>query len=273
MIAKRTGLAHLTPAVLCSYLLLFSLLAGSGCSRKGAEEAPPGARAITVAAAANLTDAFGEIGKRFAERTGIEVTFSFGGTADLAKQIENGAPFDLFASADVVTVDRLAEKGLIVPETRNLFARGRLVLWTPANSRLNVNRLEDLERANISLIAIAKPDIAPYGKAAVEALKSLNLWPQLESRIVYASNVAQAKQFAASGNADAAFIPLSLVRAGEGKHVEIESRLHAPLDQSMGVIEASGRKDLARLFEEFVLSDEGQAMMEKFGYRRPVANE
>jgi molybdate transport system substrate-binding protein len=91
--------------------------------------------------------------------------------------------------------------------------------------------------------------------------------------VVYASNVAQAKQFALSGNADAAFIPLSLTRAEEGRYLEVESRLHAPLDQAMGVIEYSGQKDSAQLFGEFLMSDEGQALLKTFGYGRPAANE
>jgi molybdate transport system substrate-binding protein len=192
---------------------------------------------------------------------------------DLAKQIENGAPFDIFASADVASIDRLAAKGLIVPETRRLFARGLLVLWTRRDGRVAINKVEELERPEITLIAIAKPEIAPYGRAAVEALKELKLWDRMAAKVVYANNVAQAKQFASSGNADAAFIPLSLVKSGEGSHIEIESRLHSPLNQAIGVIEASGQKEIARRFVDFILSDEGQAVMEGFGYRKPAANE
>jgi molybdate transport system substrate-binding protein len=271
--SNRLSLARPAPLALCLAALFFIVSFVPGCSPKTGGAERSASRAITVAAAANLTDAFAEVGKRFTERTGIEVVFSYGGTADMAKQIENGAPFDLFASADVTSMDRLAEKGLIVPGSRRLFARGRLVLWTPENGRVILNRVEDLERADVSIIAIAKPEIAPYGKAAVEALNNLDLWPRVEGKVVYATNVAQAKQFAVSGNADAAFIPLSLVKAGEGKHIEIESRLHAPLDQAMGIIEASGNKDSARLFGEFVLSEEGQSIMGRFGYVKSVANE
>ncbi|HYP28589.1 MAG TPA: molybdate ABC transporter substrate-binding protein [Blastocatellia bacterium] len=273
MVSNRLSLARPITVMFCSAALFLALSFSCGCSRKTGGADGQAARTITVAAAANLTDAFAEVGRRFTERTGIEVVFSYGATADLAKQIENGAPFDLFASADVTSMDGLVDKGLVVPESRRLFARGRLVLWAPENGRVSVNRVEDLERADVTIIAIAKPEVAPYGKAAVEALRNLNLWPRLESRVVYATNVAQAKQFTASGNADAAFIPLSLVRAGEGSYIEIESRLHAPLDQAMGVIEASNNKDSARSFGEFVLSDEGQSIMGRFGYVRSIPNE
>ena len=174
---------------------------------------------ITVAAASNLTNAFEELGKQFTARTGIRVVFSFGATADLAKQIESRGPFDLFASADVEHVDELVGKGMIAADTRALYARGRLVLWKPPNGRVAFNRIEDLTSAEVKFIAIAKPDLAPYGRAAVETLRSLNLWLEVEPKIVYAQNVTQARQYAQSGNAELAFLPLALMKAGEGQDV------------------------------------------------------
>src|ERR1051325_6470697 len=137
---------------------------------------------INVAAAANLTDAFAEVAKQFTAETGVRVVYSFGATADLAKQIENGAPFDVFASADVVHVDQLNDKGLLTPGTRSRYARGRLVLWTPPGGRVQVSSISEITRPEVGHIAVAKPDVAPYGQATVEALQAINLWGQVDPR-------------------------------------------------------------------------------------------
>lgn len=209
------------------------------------------------------------MGKEFAAQTGIRVRFSFGATADLAKQIENGAPFDVFASADTEHVEKLKAQGLLTPGTDNLFARGRLVLWIPAGSRFTLSRIEDITRSEVERIAIAKPDVAPYGRATVEALRQLNLWAQIEPKVIYGQNVSQTKQYAATGNAEIAFIPLALVKANEGHFIEIEERLHQPINQALAVIRSSGEQEAARRFVVYVLSPEGQALLERYGYRSP----
>jgi molybdate transport system substrate-binding protein len=228
---------------------------------------------ITIAAAANLTDAFTEMTKEFTSRTGIRARLSFGATADLARQIENAAPFDVFAAADVEHVDKLNNEGLLVPGTNKLYARGRLILWIPQGSTLKLNRIEDLTQAQVERISIAKPDLAPYGRATVEALRSLNLWTLVEPKVVYGQNVSQAKQFAATGNAELAFIPLSLVKTGEGRAIEVDERLHQPIDQAIAVIKDSHQQEAAQRFVSFVLSPEGQMMLERYGYRKAVTSD
>jgi len=252
---------------LSAFLFSLALIAGSGCARRGGDG--NGSEEIVVAAAANLTDAFEELGRRFTSKTGVRVTFSFGATADLARQIENGAPFDVYAAADVSHVDELARKGLLAEGARGLYARGRLVVWLPPGSSLQLERVEDLAGARVSKVALAKPDVAPYGRAAVEALRALNVWGQVEPKVVYAQSVAQAKQWAATGNADAAMLPRSLVKEGEGKLIEVDERLHAPIDQAMAVVRASKRQDAARRFVEFVMGEEGQSVLKSFGYEKP----
>lgn len=200
----------------------------------------------------------------------MRVVYSFGATAELAKQIENGAPFDLFASADVEHVDELNRKGLLVAGTQAVYARGRLVLWIPPGSRAKIERLEDLARQEVERIGIAKPDVAPYGRATIEALGALQLWPQIEPQVIYGQNVSQVKQYARTGNVDAAFIPLALVRDGEGRAIEIDERLHQPINQALAVIKASGKQEMARRFAEFVLSLEGRALLERYGYQPPL---
>ena len=241
------------------------------CAKQPPKDQQGEAPQITVAAAANLTEAFEEIGKQFTAKTGIRLVYSFGSTADLTKQIENGAPFDAFASADVEHIDELNRKGLIIPETRALYARGRLVLWIPPPSQAVISQIEDVTKPEVKIISIAQPELAPYGKASVEALQALKIWAQIETKVVYGANVSQVKQYASAGNADVAFIPLSLVKPNEGKYIEVDEKLHQPIDQAMGVVKASGKQEQARRFASYILSSEGQALLERYGYRKPSA--
>ena len=224
---------------------------------------------INVAAAANLSEAFTDLGRRFTERTGIRVVYSFGATADLAKQIENGAPYDVFAAADVEHIDKLSGQGLIAPQTTALYARGRLILWIPANARFKISRLEDLESAEIERIGVAKPDVAPYGRATVEALSKLQIWDKIERKVIYGQNVSQVRQYAATGNVDVAFIPPALVKSGDGQTIEVDEKLHQPINQALAVIRSSQKQEAARQFTSFVLSTEGQATLERYGYSKP----
>jgi molybdate transport system substrate-binding protein len=218
-------------------------------------------------------DAFTEMEKAFTSRTGIRIRTSFGATADLARQIENGAPFDVFAAADVEHIDKLNKEGLLAPGTNQLFARGRLILWIPPNSSFTLNRIEDIARPEVERIALAKPDVAPYGRAAVEALRALNLWTQMEPKIIYGQNVSQAKQYAATGNAEVAFIPLAFFKPNEGQAIEVDERLHHPLDHAIAVIKDSPRQEAAQRFIAFVLSPDGQAILERYGYKRAVTGD
>jgi molybdate transport system substrate-binding protein len=237
------------------------------CSRKPSGE--QNTREINVAAAANLTDAFEELGRQFTSQTGIRVVYSFGSTADLTRQIENGGPFDVFAAADIEHVDELNSKGFVIPDTRVLYARGRLVVWIPSSTHATINRIEDISGPDVRTIAIAKPDLAPYGKASVEALRALNIWSQVTPKVVYGSNVSQTKQYASSGNADVAFIPLSLVKPNEGRYIEVDETLHQPIDQALAIVKASSKQEAARRFTAYIVSTDGQAVLKKYGYSKP----
>jgi molybdate transport system substrate-binding protein len=239
-----------------------------GCSGRTSGEL--NSKEITVAAAANLTDAFEELGKGFTSQSGIKVVYSFGSTADLTKQIENGAPFDVFAAADIEHVDQLNTKGFVVSDTRVLYARGRLVIWIPASTHAPITRIEDIDSPDIKTIAIAKPDLAPYGKASVEALRALNLWSRIEPKVVYGSNVSQTKQYASTGNAEVAFIPLSLVKPNEGRYLEVDASLHQPIDQALAIVKASIKQEQARRFTDYIMSAEGQAVLKEYGYNKPA---
>ena len=224
---------------------------------------------LSVAAAANLAAVCDELGAAFEERTGVSVLFSFGSTAFLAHQIENGAPFDVFAAADVEHVDRLVEKGLLLANSRAVYARGRLVVWVPAGARASAGQLRDLAGDGIAIIAVAKPEVAPYGRAAVETLRSLGLWDQVQPKLVYAQNVLMARQFAESGNADVAFTAPSVLTPGVGGRIEVDERLHGPIDQALGIVRGSSRPTDARCFTRFVVGEDGQTLLRRFGYRSP----
>ena len=250
---------------LVSFLLLLVFLAGCKPAVK------PGAptKEITVAAAANLSDAFAEVAKQFESKTGTHVVLSFGATGDLSKQIENGAPFDVFASADREHVESLQKKNLLEPDTIAVYARGVLVLWAPPGSKLGLKLLDQTTSPEVTRIAVAKPDIAPYGRATVETLKSLHLWEKVEPKVVYGENVSQVKQYTATGNVDLAFIPLALVRPGEGQFVRVPAELHQPIEQAICVPRDAEHKEAARKFVQFVMSTEGQEILKRFGYEPP----
>jgi molybdate transport system substrate-binding protein len=229
------------------------------------EEAPRPEQ-VTVAAAANLTDVFQHIGAQFEKTTGIHPIFSYASTAQLTQQIENAAPFDVFAAADAKHVEELDRKGLLIEGSRAIYARGILALWIPPRGRARVDGIADLVKGEVRFVAIAKPELAPYGEAAVEALQRLNLWWQVQPKIVYAENINVAKQYGMSNNADAVFTAYSLVLHEAGKAIRVDEALHQPIDQELGIIARSKHLQSARKFVEFLLHGEGHAILLSSGY-------
>jgi molybdate transport system substrate-binding protein len=221
---------------------------------------------VTVAAAANLTEVFQRLGPRFEAQTGIHPVFSFASTAQLAQQIENQAPFDVFAAADAVHVEDLDRKGLLAPGSRASFAIGVLALWIPLHSTAAVEGLADLASSEVRVIAIAKPALAPYGQASVDALTYAGIWEKVKPKVVYAENIGMAKQYGASGNADAVFTAYSLVLHEGGKIIQVDDRLHQPLVQELAIIAKSPHQDAARKFTDFLLGDSGREILRSFGY-------
>lgn len=265
-ILKRYHLSK-SPPVMKRLLLAGAVLISMTCQPRVPQKSEQ--PELTVAAAASLTDAFADLGPLFTGKTGTRVVFSFGATADLAKQIENGAPFDVFAAADVSHVDQLDRDGLLTPGSRGVYARGRLVLWLPPGSKLKLTRIEDITANEFDRVAVAKPDVAPYGQATVESLRALGIWSQIEPKVVYGQSVSQTKQFAATGNAEVAFIPLALVKPGEGIYVQVDETLHRPIEHALGIIRTSPKQAAARQFVDLLLSDEGQEVLLKKGFEKP----
>jgi molybdate transport system substrate-binding protein len=229
----------------------------------------PASAEITVAAASDLTPAFEEIGREFQASHGTKVVFVFGSTGLLTRQIENGAPFDVFAAANVGFIDQLEQKGFVLPGTKRIYGRGRITLWTTANSPLRIEKIEDLTRADVPRIAIANPDHAPYGLAAREALESAGIWEEMRPKLVYGDNIRQTLQYAETGNVEVAIVALSLSVQSKGRWVLVPEELHKPLDQGMGVIKGTENEPAARAFSDFVNGSKGREIMTKYGFAFP----
>jgi molybdate transport system substrate-binding protein len=219
---------------------------------------------IAVAAAANLTAVFQVIGPAFEAQTGIHPVFSYASTAQLTRQIENGAPFDIFAAADSEHVRDLETKGLLIAGSRAVYATGILALWSPDGK---IGRLEDLTGATARTIAIAKPELAPYGQAAVESLQRAGIWERIKPKVVYSENISAAKQYGSSGNADAVFTAYSLVLHEGGKVLQIDERSHNPIRQELGILASTKHPEAARKFATYLLTGGGHATLLNSGYR------
>jgi molybdate transport system substrate-binding protein len=224
-------------------------------------------REVAVAAAANLNSVFRTLGPQFEAHTGIHPVFSFASTAQLATQIDHGAPFDVFAAADVEHVEALEKKSRIVPGSRAIYAAGILALWIPPKSHAAISQPADLTAPAVKVIALAKPELAPYGLAARETLRNLGIWNQVEPRIVYADNINMAKQYGSSGNADAVFTAYSLVLKESGKVIPMAENLHSPIEQALGIVAASKNQDAARAFTAWLLTGQGRDGLRAAGYR------
>ncbi|NPV75524.1 MAG: molybdate ABC transporter substrate-binding protein [Anaerolineae bacterium] len=252
-------------------LLLFSVL--TGCQTLPrltlASTSTIPVEKITVAAAADLQFAFTDIANLYEQQTGKNVTLVFGSTGQLVQQIENGAPFDVIAAANTSYVDRLVDQGLAIPETAALYARGRIVLAVNRNSGVQAVTLEDLMSANIKHIAIANPEHAPYGLAAKQALQTLGLWDQIESKLVYGENVRQALQFVQTGDAEAGIISLSVANVPEITWTLIDGSIHEPLDQALAVLTACKNPELASEFIAFINAENGRPIMRQYGFLLP----
>jgi len=224
---------------------------------------------VAVFGAADLALAFKEIVPKFERVLGVKVTLVLGSTGMLAKQIEHGAPADVFFAADQTFIDDLAAKGVVIPETRALYAQGRLVLATARSAGAKLIDLRQLSEPRIRHVAIANPAHAPYGRAAEQALRAVGVWDELRPKLVYGENIRHTLQFVESGAAEAGLIALSLANVATIDYVLIDRALHAPLNQSVAVVRRSARPELGLAFIQFVNGGEGRAIMKRYGFLLP----
>jgi len=229
-------------------------------------------KSLLVSAAADLQEAFAEFGKTFESETGAAVTFNFAASGMLAQQIKSGAKVDVFAAANVAFIDDLETAGLTIPGTKRIYARGRLVAWTRADAKVEINSLNDLLKPEIKRIAIANPVTAPYGLAASLALEGAGVREAVQAKLVYGENVRQTLELARSGNVDVALVSRSLVLGSPGKSFLIPEDLHSPIEQAVVVIKGAPNKALARRFVETLAGPEGQSLLKRFGFELPMTS-
>lgn len=229
------------------------------------------AQQLTVSAAASLTDAFKEIGQKFeASKPGTTLRFNFAASGVLIQQITQGAPVDVFASADQETMTRGIDQKLIDADTRRDFAANVLVLIVPAQGTPPVAKLADLNAAPVKRIAIGKLASVPVGRYTRQSLETASLWAPLEPKLVYADNVRQVLDYVARGEVEAGFVYRTDAALMADKVTVVQTvEGHAPVTYPMAVVSDSKRKALARDFLAFVRGTEGQAILAKFGFAKP----
>src|SRR6202049_4257902 len=244
--------------------LLFALLAFQSAA----------AQEVRVAAAADLKFALDELGTPYGKQMGSKIDVSYGSSGNFLAQIQNGAPFDVFLSADIEYPRKLEAAGLAEPGTLYEYAVGRIVIWMPADARNELAKLgwKVLLEPGVERIAIANPEHAPYGRAAVAAMRSAGIYEQVRERLVYGENIAQAAQFVASGSAQAGILALSLASSPPmrgGKRWAIPADMHAPIEQGAVILKSAKDKEGTRAFLAFLKSDAGRKILESYGFTLP----
>jgi molybdate transport system substrate-binding protein len=233
-----------------------------------------GAQQITVAAAADLQFAFQDVAARFQKDTGKNVKLIFGSSGNFFTQIQNGAPFDVFFSADIDYAKKLEAAGLTEPGTLYQYATGKIVLWVTNDSKLDLGHgLGVLLDPSIRKIALANPEHAPYGRAAVAAMKHDNVYDKIASKFVLGENISQAASFVASGSADIGIVALSLALAPamkqKGRYVEISADEYPPLEQAAVILKSSKQKEIARQFIDFLKTPHILELLRSYGFSVP----
>jgi molybdate transport system substrate-binding protein len=238
-----------------------------------AKQSPPSV--LTIAAAADLKFALDDLVKQFEEKyPATKVNVTYGSSGNFFAQFQNGAPFDLFFSADIGYPRKLAEKGLGADDVF-LYAIGCIVVWVPKDSPVAVDKLgiKALLEPSIRKIAVANPEHAPYGRAAVAALKALNVYDQVASRLVYGENIAQTAQFVQSGAADVGILALSLAVAPQmrdaGRFWQVPLDAYPRMEQGGIILKSAKNLETARAFRDFVLGDHGREVLKHYGFYLP----
>ncbi|MGC2108089.1 MAG: molybdate ABC transporter substrate-binding protein [Candidatus Korobacteraceae bacterium] len=237
----------------------------------------PFARAeqITVAAAADLNYALSDLAARYQHKTGNKVTLSFGASGNFFSQIQSGAPYDIFFSADMEYPRKLAATGLVESSSLRIYAVGHLVLWVPNSSPLDPAKLkmDVLLQPSVTRIAIANPQHAPYGRAAMAAIEHYGLKEKVGAKLVLGENISQAAQFVQSGNAQAGLIALSLAVSptmkNAGEYWELPADTYPEMQQGVAILSSSRHKQAAQAFIDYISSAEGTAVLEQYGFRVP----
>jgi molybdate transport system substrate-binding protein len=252
----------------------FGVLLLCGLFGNHVQSSTASAEELAVAAASALNWAMKEATVKFEAVSGAKINLSMGSSGNLYSQIKNDVPFDLYFSSDIGYPKKLEEAGMTAPGTLYRYAVGRLVLWVPKESRLDVEKgMELLRNSGIKKVAIPNPKHAPYGRAAVSALNHFQVYDAVKDKLAVAENTAQAAKFVESGAADVGMIALSVAVAPDmkaaGRYWEIPLDAHPAIEQGAVILKQSKNQELAKQFLEFVRGNEGQEIMRRYGFILP----
>lgn len=252
---------RMAPGVIACLLLSSRLAASQG---------------LTIAAASDLQSALPAITAQFEKDTGQKVMLTFGSSGNFYAQIQNGAPFDVLLSADIDYPRRLERAGMAERGSLYAYATGRIVLWTRRDSAIDVERgLSVLTDSRVRRVAIANPEHAPYGRAAVAALRHERLYEHVREKLVLGENISQAAQFAQSGSAEAGILALSLALSpalkSSGTYVDIPDSWYPPIEQAAIVLASSRQKSLARQFIDYLKKPDTLRILQSYGFAVPHA--
>lgn len=255
----------------CRWFLVFPLIVSIFFAQS---EVRARGKEIRIAAAADLNFAMSELSEKFEKQTGTRVNVTYGSSGNFFSQLQNGAPFDLFFSADIAYPKKLESAGLTEPQTLYEYAIGRIVIWTRADAKVDVSKegWKSLLDASVEKIAIANPEHAPYGRAAVAAMQKAGVYESAKAKLVYGENISQAAQFVQSGNAQAGIVAKSLAVSPamrDGKRWEIPADMHPALEQGAVILKNAKNRDAARAFLEFIKSPPGRAILTDYGFEDP----
>ena len=229
---------------------------------------------VRVAAAADLKFALGELEEAFEKQTAMKLEVSYGSSGSFFSQIQNGAPFDVLFSADIDYPRRLEAAGLAEPGTLHEYAVGRIVIWTLVDAKVDVTKQgwDALLDPSVQRIAIANPEHAPYGRAALAAMRKAGIYENVKAKLVFGENISQAAQFVQSGNAQAGIVAISLASSPamkDGKRWEIPQQQYSRIEQGVVVLKNAKNKQGALGFLDFVKSESGKRTLEKYGFSVP----
>jgi molybdate transport system substrate-binding protein len=233
------------------------------------------AQEITVAAAADLQFAMQDITTRFQQQTGRTVKVIYGSSGNFFQQIQNGAPFDMFFSANLDFPKKLASAGLADPESYYSYARGKIVVWVPNESKLKLDSgLKAFLDPSVKKVAIANPQHAPYGQAAVAAMQKEDIYDKVKDKLVLGENISQTATFVVSGAADAGVVALSLALSpnmkDKGHYVEVPASEYPPIEQACVILTSSKQKDTARQFLTFLKTKAVAELLGTYGFDVPA---
>jgi len=236
---------------------------------------PAHAQEVTLSVAISMKEVVEELGRRFmAARPGVTLRYNLGSSGELQKQIEAGAPIDLFISAAPRQMDELEKKGLVLAATRRVFARNVLIVVKPADSRIDLTKPSDLLDPRVTKIVIGSPKTVPVGQYAEESLRALGLWERLQAKLVFAENVRQALDYVARGEVDAGFVYTTdaATRARQVKEAFRPAEdTYRPILYPVAVVAGAKHPAVAQAYVDLLLSRDGQAVLARFGFLPPPA--